>query len=331
MVNKIALEEHYSDPATTKYFSNPATGKFFGEDYYQFIANNLWGNVAEYADDLRQTDTDHAVMSINGPGVQAVTDASLATEMARASNDAVNKAYVQPYPDRFSAFATVALQDPQAAADELDRAVTQLGMKGALINGFSDLPNNQVAFLDDPAMDVFWAKAVELRVPVYLHPRSPHSDQAAIYAGYPGLTGSAWGYTQETAVQVIRLMMSGLFDRYPDLQLIVGHLAEGLPYNLPRTQERLYKQNKGTMGGHYDRPLMDYLRTNVWATTSGHFNTSSFMNALDVMGADHLMFSVDWPYETNKDGATWFDQLPIDLEVKQQIGAGNAAKLLKIK
>lgn len=331
MVKKIALEEHYSDPATTKKFTSPSTSKFFGEEYYSFIAKNLWGNVADYADDLRQTDIAHAVMSINGPGVQAVTDPTLATEMAKNSNDAVNKAYVQAYPNRFSAFATVALQDPQAAADELDRAVNKLGMKGALINGFSDLANNQVVFLDDPSMEVFWAKAAELKVPVYLHPRSPHADQSAIYTGFPGLTGSAWGYTQETAVQVIRLMMSGLFDRYPKLQLIVGHLAEGLPYNLPRTQERLYKQNKGTMGGHYERPLMDYLRTNIWATTSGHFNTSSFMNALDIMGADHLMFSVDWPYETNRDGATWFDQLPIDLNTKEQIGYTNAAKMLNIK
>lgn len=329
MVKKIALEEHYSDPATTKRFTSPATGKFFGEEYYAFIAKNLWGNVTEYADDLRQTDIEHAVMSINGPGVQAVTEPELAVRMAQRSNDLVTEEYVKFDSKRFSAFATVALQDPQAAADELERAVTKLGMKGALINGFSDLANNQVVFLDDPSMEVFWAKAAELKVPVYLHPRSPHADQSAIYTGFPGLTGSAWGYTQETAVQVIRLMMSGLFDRYPHLQLIIGHLAEGLPYNLPRTQERLYKQNKGTMGGHYERPLMDYLRTNVWATTSGHFNTSSFMNALDVMGADHLMFSVDWPYETNKDGASWFDQLPIDLATKEKIGYQNAAKILK--
>lgn len=327
---KIALEEHYSDPTTTKYFANPNTGKFFGEDYYQFIAKNLWGNVDEYADDLRQNDIEKAIMSINGPGVQAVTDSKLAAQMAKTSNDAVFENYVQKYPDRFGAFATVALQDPEAAAEELTRSVQKLKMSGALINGFSDLPNDEVLFLDDEKMEVFWNQAEKLDVPIYIHPRSPHQSQSKIYQGFPGLTGSAWGYTQETAVQIIRLMMSGLFDRHPNLKIIIGHLAEGLPYNLPRTQERLYKQNKGTMGGHYERPLMDYLRSNIYATTSGHFNTSSFMNALDVMGEDHLMFSVDWPYETNRDATTWFEQLDLDPEVLAKIGEKNTKNILKL-
>lgn len=329
-MKKIALEEHYQDPTTTKYFANPQTAKFFGDEYFEFISKNLWGNVAAYADDLRQNDIDFAVMSINGPGVQGVPDLNLATQMAQTANDAVYQNYIQADPKRFGAFATVALQDPEQAAAELERAVTKLGMLGVLINGFSDLPNGEVLFLDDPRMDVFWQKVAELNVPVYLHPRSPHADQSKIYQGFPGLTGSAWGYTQETAVQVLRLMMSGLFDRYPDLKLILGHLAEGLPYNLPRTQERLYKQNKGTMGGHYERPLMDYLQTNIYATTSGHFNTSSFMNALAVMGPEHLLFSVDWPYETNYDASRWFDQLPLDQETLALIGFQNAEKILKL-
>lgn len=328
MVKKIALEEHYSNPEFTKAW-NKNTSKVFGNDYNDFINKNLWGNVPDYVQELELNDIEHAVLSLNSPGVQGIADTNEAISLAHDSNDAVNEYYIKPYPNKFSAFATVAMQDPQAAADELDRAVKQLGMKGALINGYTNIDNNNtVTYLDDPSMEVFWNKVNELKVPVYLHPRNPQVTQQRIYEGYPGLIGSAWGYTQETAVHTIRLMMSGLFDKYPDLKLIIGHLGEGLSQTLPRTQERLYKQRHGNTGGKNERPLTDYLKTNVMATTAGHFSTDAFMAALKAFGPDQMMFSLDFPYVTNEEGSNWFDQLPISNELKEQIGYQNAQNLL---
>ncbi|PWG00330.1 amidohydrolase family protein [Levilactobacillus bambusae] len=331
MVKKIALEEHFSSPMNTKLWQDVDTAAVFGPTDAQFIRENLWGNQKNYVQELNGMAIDQVVLSLNSPGVQGISDKQQAIALAKESNDAVTEAYVNAYPGRFSAFAAVALQDPQAAADELERAVTQLGMKGALINGYTNLADpDEVVYLDDPSMAVFWAKVNELNVPVYLHPRNPQPSQQRIYAGYPGLIGSAWGYTQETAVHTVRLMMSGLFDQYPNLHLILGHLGEGLSQTLPRTQARLYKQRHGQTGAKNLRPLTDYLRTNVFATTSGHFSTAAFLAALEAFGPDHMLFSLDFPYVTNEEGANWFDQLPIDDSLKEQIGYQNAAHLLNL-
>lgn len=330
MVKKIALEEHYSSPENSQLWDDKAEADRDGQPYFDFIEKRLWENDA-YIKEMKEKDITRSIMSLTSPGVQGITDTQQAVELAKACNDAVNEKYVQAHPDKFSAFAAVALQDPQAAADELDRAVNQLGMKGALINGYTNMGDaNTAVYLDDPSMLVFWDKVNELNVPVYLHPRDPEPNQQRIYQDYPGLIGSAWGFTQETAMHAVRLMMSGLFDRYPDIHLILGHLGEGLSQTLPRTQHRLYKQINGQNGGSYDRPLTDYLKTNIMATTSGHFTTTAFKNALEVFGPDQMLFSVDYPYETNSDAADWFDQLEIDPALKEQIGHENAERVLKL-
>ncbi|GAK30239.1 putative amidohydrolase [Weissella oryzae SG25] len=330
MVKKIALEEHYSSPMNDAYWDKAAEANRDGKPYFDFVEKRLW-NTDDYIPELQAMDISKAVMSLTSPGVQGIADTKKAIELAQSSNDAVYEKYVAQNPEQFTAFAAVALQDPAAAASELERAVNDLGMKGALINGYSNIGSEgETVYLDDPSMDVFWKKVNELDVPVYLHPRDPQPNQQRIYQDLPGLIGSVWGFTQETAVHVIRIMMSGLFDRYPNIKLIIGHLGEGLSQTLPRTQHRLYKQINGENGGDYKRPLTDYLRTNVYATTSGHFTTTAFNNALSVFGPDHILFSVDYPYEDNADAAVWFDQLPITDELKQKIGYDNAAKILRI-
>jgi 2,3-dihydroxybenzoate decarboxylase len=181
-------------------------------------------------------------------------------------------------------------------------------------------------------MLVFWDKVNELNVPVYLHPREPLEGPArGIYTGYESLIGSAWGFAQETAVHAIRLMMSGLFDRYPNLNLVLGHLGEGLVHMLPRTQHRLYRQRFGCGLGKAEKPLMHYLQNNFIVTTSGHFNTHSLNNAIEVMGADRVMFSVDYPYEDIHQACDWFDPLELEAGLKEKIAWGNASRVFNIK
>ncbi|KRN32959.1 amidohydrolase [Lactobacillus selangorensis] len=328
MMKKIALEEHVSTPAVSKIYQNPHAAQTSGAVYAQFIQEHLWGNIDHYIQEMAQNEIDQVVLSLVSPGIQGIPDPKQAVALAKATNDLIDQTYVQTHPHQFSAFACVALQNPQAAAAELERAVRDLGMKGALVNGYTDLPNGQVVYLDDPSMEVFWDKVDELNVPVYLHPRTPKPDQRQIYQGYPGLVGSAWGYTQETAVHAIRLMMSGLFDRHPNLRIILGHLGEGLSQNLPRTQARLYKQRQGATGAKNQKPLTYYLRTNFLATTSGHFDTDAFKSALKAFGPRHLMFSIDFPYVTNEEASNWFEQLQLDPTLKQQVAYQNAADIL---
>lgn len=331
MVKKIALEEHFSTPKISQLYANPKASQAVGEIYGRFIQTNLWGNIESYRQELMQNEIDHVILSLVSPGIQGIKDADQAIELAKDANDLAYETYVKKYPEQFSAFAAVPMQDPQAAAAELDRAVNQLGAKGALINGYTNLADGSIVYLDDPRNLVFWDKVNELNVPVYLHPRDPEPSQQRIYQDYPGLVGSAWGYTQETAVHAIRLMMSGLFDQYPKLTVILGHLGEGLSQNLPRTQSRLYKQRRGETGGKNQRPLTSYLTTNFKVTTSGHFDTNAFLSALNVFGIDQMMFSIDFPYVTNLEASTWFDQIQMDESMKKQIAYDNAAKLFKIK
>src|ERR1051326_8384608 len=170
---------------------------------------------------------------------QGVSDRDEAIATAQRLNDQLADLVAQ-WPERFAAFAALPLQDPAAAADELERAMTQLGFKGALINGFSNLDDTDtVQYLDEPPIWEFWERAAALGAPVYLHPRDPLVSQRRIYKGYPALVGSPFGFGIETATHCLRLMLSGLFDRFPGLRIIVGHLGEGLPFLLPRVDHRL--------------------------------------------------------------------------------------------
>ncbi|PWF99874.1 amidohydrolase family protein [Levilactobacillus bambusae] len=328
---KIALEEHFSTPQNSQLWNDSGEAARNGQSYTDFIVDRLWDDNQAYLDELNRLGIERAVMSLTSPGVQGINDPQTAVDLAHKSNDEAYEHYVKANPNRFSLFAAVALQDPKAAADEAERAVKELGAKGILINGYTNMGDvNQAMYLDDARLDGFWSRINDLHVPVYLHPREPMPASTQIYQGYPELIGSAWGFTQETAVHAIRLIMSGLFDRYPDLTVILGHLGEGLSQTLPRTEHRLYRQRNGEVNGKNQRPLTSYLQTNFMCTTSGHFNTDDFKSAIAAFGPDRVMFSVDYPYEDNADAANWFDQLALPEDVKKQIAYGNAQKLLNL-
>ena len=172
-----------------------------------------------------------------------------------------------------------------------------------------------------------WAAVADLGVPVYLHPREPLPVQQAICAGYESLVGSAWGFAHETATHAVRLMLSGLFDRHPGVQVILGHLAEGLPFLLPRLEHRLDKQQDGAGLGTARRKVSEYFSDNFYATTSGHFHTRTLFNTIAELGVDRVMFSADYPYETMEEAAGWFDSSLLSANDARKIGRENARRL----
>jgi len=324
MQGKIGLEEHFAIPETLQ-----DSAGFVPADYWKILSERLL-DIHELR--LREMDAngmEMMILSLNAPAVQAIPDRKKACEVARRANDFLAE-QVARRPDRFQAFAALPMQDPESAAAELERCVKELGFKGALVNGFSqvDTPEN-VVYYDAPQYAAFWAKAEALDVPFYLHPRNPLESWGQIYQGHPWLLGPTWAFAQETAVHALRLMASGLFDRHPKLQIVLGHMGEGLPFNIWRVDNRnaWVKLPKDYPA---KRPLGDYFRENFYLTTSGNFRTQTLINAMTEVGPDRILFSTDWPFENVDHAATWFDAASISQADRVKIGRTNAIKLFKL-
>ena len=322
MTGKIALEEHFALPETLA-------------DSTRYASGHAWSQLEQRLLDLhdhRVSEMDahgieYAILSLNSPAIQTIANRSRAVEVARLSNDVLADAVARK-PDRLGGFAALPLQDPDAAAQELTRAVRELGFKGALVNGFSQVGSGEeVVYYDHPAYASFWRRVEELDVPFYLHPREPLPSREPIYDGHPWLLGPVWAFAAETAVHALRLMCSGLFDRHPRLTVILGHLGEGLPYNAWRIDHRLRKMPQGLPAR---RTITDYLRSNVFLTTSGNFRTSTLVCAIAEVGADRVLFSVDYPFEETADAAEWFDSAPLSERDRLRIGCENATRLFKL-
>jgi gamma-resorcylate decarboxylase len=233
------------------------------------------------------------------------------------------------HPKRFSGFAALPMQDPDAAARELERCVKQLGFQGFLVNGFCQIgTEDNVAYYDADQYCDFWKAAAALKKPFYMHPRDPLLKREPIYEDNPWLTGPTWAFAVETSIHALRLMGSGLFDRHPELQMILGHFGEGIPFNIWRIDHIL---RKGRRGMRAEREIGDYLRSNVYLTTSGNFRTPTLLSSMLEMGSDRIMFSVDYPFEKHEDAATWFDAVHISENDRQKIGRDNALKLFNLK
>ena len=232
---------------------------------------------------------------------------------------------VQAHPDRFAAFAALATANPVAAADELERAVTGLGFKGAMIHG---LTNGQ--FCDGKEFWPIFERAEALGVPLYMHPGYPHPDVIEAYYrdyldAFPALATAGWGYTVETATQGIRLVLSGVFEAYPGLQIILGHLGESLPFSLWRIDQALSpKENRRASS------FRDIFCSHFHITTSGNFSDPALLCCVMEMGADRIMFSVDYPFVENRPGVEWFEQVSLSAEDREKILNGNVTRLLKL-
>ena len=269
---------------------------------------------------MEEGNISRTILSQAAPGIESATNAQQAVTDAKKVNDFLAQ-QIQRRPDRFGGFATVPMHAPKEAADELERAVRQLGFQGALING-----HTHGHYLDEDRAQVFWERVVELDVPIYLHPNVAFQVPQN-YQDHPELMGALWGWTPETATHLLRLIFSGLFDRFPTAQVILGHGGETLPYLLWRLDKR-YQLNY--FGLTLKKLPSAYLRENVSITTSGLFDTAPLRCALDTIGEERILFSVDYPFESSKEAGDWLDGIDLPQGTLEKIATGNAKRLLKL-
>jgi uncharacterized protein len=324
----VTLEEHFS--LLMPGIRNPAATA---------AAANAPSVVADAADKMTDIGNGRlADMDRNGITVQVLSKAGVhitpsadqfdgkeAVAFAQKFNDGFAEK-ISERPDRFAAFAHLAASIPEAAADELERTVTEFGFKGALISG-----TIRGAFLDDPKFAPLLARAEKLDVPIYIHPGMPPAEvRKAYYDGFSpninfGLATFAWGWHYEVALHVMRLAVSGAMDKYPKLNFIIGHMGEGLPVMLARCEHQFRNELK-----FLSRPLGKMITDQVYVTSAGFFTNPPFTAALETFGIDRLMFSVDYPYASNADGRAFLDNLPLSPADKEKFAHGNADRLLKL-
>jgi len=321
---KIALEEHFAITETLG-------------DSLGYFPGRVWDELKSRVMDIhgrRLAEMDSngiatMLLSLNAPAVQAIADPARADAIARKANDYLAE-QVRKRPDRFQGLAALAMQDPERATRELERAVKDLGFRGALVNGFSEIDDSgTIVHYDLPQYRPFWATVERLDVPFYLHPRNPVKRDARIYDGHPWLLGPIWAFGQETAVHALRLMGSGLFDAHPRLNIVLGHMGENLPFALWRVDNaNAWVENRHNYQAK--KSIRDYFCANFHITTSGNFNTPALIDAILALGADRIMFSADWPFENIDHAARWFDSCPISEPDREKIGRVNAMKLFKL-
>ncbi|HET6179631.1 MAG TPA: amidohydrolase family protein [Candidatus Sulfotelmatobacter sp.] len=317
---KIALEEHFDFSGTEK----SSYASFGGPEFQRQIKDLSSGRIAE----MDRGGLEVCILSLVGPGIQAIPNSAQAVEVARRANDHLAE-NIAKNSKRLKGFAALAMQDPNAAAQELTRCIKELGFCGALVNGFSQTGDaGAITFYDMPQYRDFWATAQQLDAPFYLHPRSALPAHQPAYQGHPWLTGSIWGFTAETSIHALRLMGSGLFDDYPKLKIILGHLGEGLPCSIWRIDNRISR----TLQDHpkAKQPIGQYLRENFYITTSGNFRTQTLIEVMLEVGADRILYSVDYPFEDVGLAADWFNRAAISDADRLKIGRSNAQQLFRL-
>jgi 2,3-dihydroxybenzoate decarboxylase len=317
MQGKIAVEEHFAIPETT------GSSARYASSYWSGLPGKLLDIHDVRLKEMDATGIEIAILSLNSNAVQGIPERQRAADIARKAND-VLAAEVARRPDRFAALAALPMQDPDAAARELARCVRELKFKGAMVNGFSQVGTPDTAvYYDLPQYWPFWAEVERLGVPFYLHPRDQLPSRRQSYEGHPWLVGSPWGFAEETALHALRLMGSGLFDKHRKLQIVLGHLGERIPFDLWRLDHRLTHVPERP----FKRRMGDYFRENFHLSTSGHFSTPSLIQAIMTLGADRIMFAVDYPFEDHVQGARWFDTADISENDRRKIGRDNAIRL----
>ena len=312
----IALEVHYFDPEVKRHFTG------IDAQHNPRILQRLDDVGPLRLKEMDEAGIDLQVLSHANPGLQKL-DGETAVRLARGANDRLHET-VRAHPDRFAAFAAIPTPDPKAAADELERTVTRLGFKGALVNGLTN-----GLFLDDKRFWPIFERAAALDVPLYMHPAIPHPAVIEAYykdyaEQYPSLLRAAWGFTVETATQGVRLVLSGVFDAYPNLKIIIGHLGEGLPFYLWRISMGFGRDGKS------GKNFRDTFCEHFYITTSGFFSDPALLCCVMEMGIDRIMFSVDYPFVDNPPGTKWLETLPLSAEDQVKLMSGNAKRLLKL-
>jgi len=328
MQGKIAVEDHFISPDFIDQMRSELDEGMHMKNWREIV--RLLLDVED--DRLRVMDANGVemmILSLTSPGIQAAFSAERAVELAVRANDHIAEK-IKSRPDRFRAFAALPMQDPDAAILELRRCMTQMGFVGALINGYSQTDDGgEAVYLHHKRYRPFWKEAQALGAPVYIHPRDANPANLPQDVEQPWLQGSAWGFGVETATHALLLMGSGLFDEFPDLNLILGHMGEGLTFHMHRADKRMSRSATGTP---MLRGFSDYLRENFHFTVSGLYHSQCLLQLLGEVGADRVLFATDYPYEDMAEAADWFDSphLPVSETDRRKIGRDNARKLFKI-
>lgn len=317
----IALEEHYLDPEVAATFQgrNAVPSRRAG---IPKLYERLYDVAELRLKEMDEAGIDVQVLSHAAPSLQQA-DAETGVRLAAGVNDRLYE-LVRAHPRRFAAFAALPTADPEAAADELERAVTKLGFRGAMIHGLTN-----GLFIDDPRFWPIFERAAVLDVPLYMHPSIPHPAVIDIYykdyvEKFPTILRAAWGFTVETATQGVRLVLSGVFEKYKGLKIILGHLGEGLPLYLWRINMGFARDGRGSTW------FRDAFTEHFWVTTSGFFSDPALIHCVQEIGIDRVLFSVDYPFVENPPGASWAERIPFSAEDKAKIMNGNARRLLKM-
>ena len=316
MVKKIALEEHFLSPGFIDYW-NPTSVDLPAAKREQALARLTdFGETRLAAMD--RAGIARAVLAIAGPGVQAERDPAAAVRNARAANDFLARE-IQKRPDRYSGFAHMPMQDAKAAADELERCVRELKFCGAMING-----HTHGQYLDHPSLAPFWERAEALGTTIYLHPIDPVAPSPAL-EGHKGLRRATWEWGFETGSHALRLVFGGVFDRFPRAKVALGHLGETLPFLLWRFDSRA---GPDFYAIKLAKPPSHYIKQNFVVTTSGMCSVEPLNCTISALGADHVMFAADYPFESVDEAGHFIDTVPLAEKVRADICFNNAARHL---
>jgi predicted TIM-barrel fold metal-dependent hydrolase len=322
----ISIEDHYSNPAYRQ-----KTSVNEARSYYMISRSEALGHdIGKELDDIGAsrvkamdaTGVDMQVISFNAPVAQGFTpDEAIA--MAKQLNDQLAGA-MKAHPKRFAGFAALPMPAPEAAADELERCVKDHRFVGAMIHG-----HTMGSFLDDKKFWPIFARAEKLGVPIFLHPAAPNpAVMKAYFDGFEELLARpGWGFAVDTSIHFLRILFAGVFDAHPRLQFIMGHLGEGLPFAMHRLHEHTHLVAKKR--GLAKTPL-EYIRDHLHVTTSGNWYEPAFVCTLLALGADRILWAIDWPYEANATGMAFWNRISLSDADRERIAHGNAERLLGV-
>jgi len=321
----IAIEEHFSNPLYRQKVSANEARSFYITSRNEKIGHDIGKELddlgASRLQHMDATGVDLQVLSFNAPVAQGFA-ADEAIAMAKQLNDQIAVA-MKAHPKRFTGFAALPMPVPDAAADELERCVKDQGFVGAMIHG-----HTMGSFLDDKKFWPIFERAEKLDVPIFLHPALPHPGVMKALEGFEDVIARpGWGFAVDTSIHFLRILFAGVFDAYPKLQFIMGHLGEGLPFAMHRLNDHTHLVAKRR--GLAKTPL-EYIRDNLHVTTSGNWYEPAFVCTLLAMGADRILWAIDWPYEANSTGMAFWNKISLSDADREKIAHGNAERLLRL-
>lgn len=342
MLGKVSLEEAYEIPKLADQSRAQASMYIAPKDLERYLRQ-----IKSIKDERVQLSDAHGIgytiVSLTVPGIQGISDKATAENHATEVNSYIANE-IKDHRDRLGAFAALSMHDPVQAGNELRRCVKEFGFHGALLNDFQHAGPGGETYLyyDQPAYDKFWEVVCELDVPIYIHPAAPTGTLfEKQYAQRKYLIGPPLSFANAVSLHILGMITNGVFDRFPKLKIIIGHLGEHIPFDFWRINhwledvERPLAQKNGDVMSQ--KTIYHYFKNNIWVTTSGHFCTPTLKYVCDYLGPERILFSVDYPYETIENGCGWWDNEAEDIkkalggtEAYANVGRENAKKLLKL-